>query len=121
MSQMEERINEFEARYANKLRDWGAYISADDLDNLIAFIQQLDTDSQAITRDMPLLASAAEKIRWQELLSRINCLVPSLVARLKQMGVEARSNMGMLGKGQRGLMGYRRNNPVQQSFFERKG
>ncbi|MDJ0839602.1 MAG: hypothetical protein QNK37_23985 [Acidobacteriota bacterium] len=106
MSTLEDRIDEFETKYLGKLRRWSALVSPEDLDEVVPFVEEMDQVSKAVTRDLADHPDLFRE-RWQPVLRNAMGLIPSVQGHLERIRSESGANLSLLGRGQRGLAGYR--------------
>ena len=121
MSELENRIEVFEEQYLSRIKHWAGFIDASELDDVIATLGDLETQSQAISGDLDRAGEKKTIRRWQALLNNISVLLPGLQEHLQQVRDQSRANMRMLGKGQRGLVGYRQALPRERKIFDHDG
>ena len=120
MSNPEQSIQDFESRYMGKLRAWGGYVQAADLDALNETLQQLDREARELGAALAD-ASPALRRRWQAALTNVLNLIPSIQQHCETIRDEARKSMGQLDKGQKSLVGYRRAFDSKRVIFDQSG
>ena len=118
-SELEQNINAFEEKYSSKLRGWAGYVDPEELDELIATIEEIDKASNAITEQFKTRKEPLYVERWQPLLQNLMRLLPNIENHIGAIRSGTRMNMGALGRGQRGLVGYKSAAPPKSGIFER--
>ena len=117
-TELEQSIKAFEEKYAKKLRGWAGYVDPEELDELIATIEEIDKASNVITDQFETRKEKLYVDKWQPLLQNIMRLLPNIENHVAAIRNGTRQNMGALGRGQRGLAGYRSSGPAKSGIFE---
>ena len=118
-SELEQSIRAFEQKYAGKLRAWAGFVDPEELDELIETIKVMDKTSNAITDQFETRKEPLYVDTWKPLLENLKGLLPNIENHVLAIRSGIRQNMGALGKGQRGLVGYRTSTKPKNSIFER--
>ena len=111
----DEAIDKFEKEYIARLKVWCTRIDAEELDGITRTMRRMDLEVKAIGK-MQKSASAAE--RWRKICSQAWSMLPAVQQNLEKLKADSRVNLMMLGKGQRGLMGYRRALPENGGIYD---
>ena len=121
MSDLEQAIHAFEKEYLRKLQNYSALVQPEDLDALLTFIDEVQARSEALTARFRAADADLFEQRWRPIIARMQTLVPAVTAHMERLKIGARSEAGHLGKGQKGLRGYRQTLPVRNTFFDSEG
>jgi len=115
---LDERINEFEEKYASRVRRWAGLVDPNELDQLIETLAVMEEESKAITglfRDEkdPLYQS-----RWLPLLKGLMSQIPSIGTHLEKIRKESRTGLDLMDRGKKGLTGYRKGVERKRVIFD---
>ncbi len=118
MSDLTAAVDAFEQKHREPMTRWRAHVDPDSLDGLIAALGEMQAESEALTARIRVEDPALYRDRWAPLLLELMAMIPDVQKRLAAVRGEARSGLGLLDKGQRGLTGYRRSLGVQGSILD---
>lgn len=118
MKGIEERISEFEKKYADRFRKWASFVDPSDLETLIEALGGMETESKEITEELQETKSPLIETRWQPLLKNLMGLTPSIAKHLEQIRTQTRSGLDAMDKGKRSLTGYRQGVEKRRAIFD---
>jgi len=121
MNDLEAAIDAFKRRHLDRMKRWREAIDPDELESLIAALGEIDAESRALSQRCRDEAPETLRLRWQPLLAEMMTLMPDIHRRLQAIRGQSQSALGMIGKGQRGLTGYRRGLGADGSILDEDG
>ena len=119
MSNLDDRIQAFENKYLARLESWTELVDPGELETLIATLGMLDEESKALSETLKTGSPELFRTRWEPLLKRMMDMVPAIQGHLEAIRDQSRQNLGILDKGQRGLMGYRSSVSRKSGIFDK--
>ena len=118
---MKDLIAEFQTTHLVKLRRLAISVSPADLDNLPDRIRALQDEIDRLTPEIRLLDRKLYQSDWKPILDEVYYLIPRILGQLEDVRDDTRERINQLGKGQRGIQGYRPENQRNPSFFDSDG